>query len=269
MMEWTRNTPWRQGHLLPPEAVKLLPDAKDLPQDCQVIVASHDCDIAQLPESEPLLEVIVGRVITKLDGNFTNAKSARKLHVHFDGPTSLLVEFHAKDKRHIQKDQLCGIHPNVEYRLTKEDKNALEVWLASRYRRSAFPDEFEQRLKDSGLAKELTSAVRPTGKHIEKVLFDLSEKPSNDGMCYNLGIILLFGSEPDYATAQKAAERGKEEIESAIKNKTKGGNIGLDVDYVDAVSDQAMSYHQFSLLKPWRLDYISLASAPQQPIKSN
>jgi hypothetical protein len=37
------------------------------------------CDLAQLPETEPMIEVVVGHRIEKADGNYTHAKNARTL----------------------------------------------------------------------------------------------------------------------------------------------------------------------------------------------
>lgn len=84
MVEWTRETPWRQGHLLTDEAANALGLGNpEHPDDTVVIVATHDCDLAQLPESEAAIEVVVGRRIEAMDGNYTYAKTARTLHIKF------------------------------------------------------------------------------------------------------------------------------------------------------------------------------------------
>ena len=56
MPNWTRNTPWRQGSLLTVETAKavnvLHPED---PDGSVVIVATHNCDLAQLPDKESLM----------------------------------------------------------------------------------------------------------------------------------------------------------------------------------------------------------------------
>lgn len=54
MPEWTRNTLWRQGHLLTDEAITALGlGHPKYPSDTVVIVATHNCDLVQLPDREP------------------------------------------------------------------------------------------------------------------------------------------------------------------------------------------------------------------------
>ena len=75
MAGWDRRTPWHQGHVLAAEtvvALHLIPDV-DLASTV-VVVVSHDCDLAQVPGTEPSVEVVVGRRVSAADGNFTHGK---------------------------------------------------------------------------------------------------------------------------------------------------------------------------------------------------
>src|ERR1700739_1644925 len=83
MGEWNRDIPWRQGHLLDSGTIKALGVCNlQSPEKTAVIVVSHDCDLVQSIESEPNVEVIVGRFLAeKANGNFTYSKNARKLHL--------------------------------------------------------------------------------------------------------------------------------------------------------------------------------------------
>ncbi len=65
MAEWTRDTPWRQGHLLGADAISALGLSHPfVPENTAVVVATHDCDLAQVPKGEPCVEVILGRAIS-------------------------------------------------------------------------------------------------------------------------------------------------------------------------------------------------------------
>ncbi len=277
MAEWTRDTPWRQGHLLTDEAVTTLGLAlpKQHPSGTIVIVATHDCDLAQPPENESVIEVIVGCRIVSLDGNYTHAKNARILHNQFEGNTPLLAEFTATEKRSIQKKALIGFEPQVDQCLSPTGKATFQRWLAARYRRSAFPDEFERRLvRETKLAKKIASAVKTHGELIVAVLFDVDEgqdclrKTPDD--VYVLDIILLHSVEIDFNQAEAAALASKEAIQAAFKDKLFDQQSGkwqsIELRYCDVLSEEAMTYRQFSLMKPWRLEYISLGADPQQKI---
>ena len=67
MAEWNRDTPWRQGHLLGNDAIEALELHHAVaPDQTLVIVASHDCDLAQTSAVEPVVEVVVGRLMTSV-----------------------------------------------------------------------------------------------------------------------------------------------------------------------------------------------------------
>lgn len=275
MAEWSRNTPWRQGHLLPAEAVAsiglLHPES---PAETLVIVATHDCDLTQLPDREPLIEVIVGRTVQKLEGNFTHAKNSRTLHLEFENNEPFLAEFSSTEKRTIPKNVLVDYVPKPNTMLSPTVKATFQMWLASRYRRSAFPDEFENRLKEAKLHEKISKTLKPLGNMITAVFFDVDEgrevvRTEPDDI-YGLDIILLYATEPDFDAAAKAADSAKDAIIRAFKAKLQDPQSGswknIELRYIDTISEEALSYQQAKVWKKWSLDYISLGADPQQPI---
>lgn len=172
MPEWTRNFSWRQGNLLTAETITAINlFHPSYPKDTVVIIATHDCDLAQLPNKEPYVEVIIGRRIQNLDGNNTYAKSSRTLHIAFEGSEPMQAEFVITDKCNIDKKILTDFEPETNFQLSPPGLSTLQAWLASRYRRSAFPDSFERRMKESGLAGKIAKAVRQYGEMITAVFF--------------------------------------------------------------------------------------------------
>lgn len=276
MAEWNRDTPWRQGHLLGSDAIAALGLGHPIePERTLVVVVSHDCDLAQAPEGEPLIEVIVGRQMMDKDGNSTHAKNARKLHVEFAGTVVLWAEFEATAKIPIDKLVLNKFGPRTDTLLTPENHATFQMWLASRYRRSAFPDEFERRLtsKEFKLHEKIAKAVKPHGDLIAGVFFDVDEgiEVTRDGSddTYTLDITILHAADPDFEAAEKAAETAAKVIEKAFKEKLlnptkKWQNIELR--FCESISESVLTYQQFKQLKRWRLDHISLAAEPQQPV---
>jgi len=276
MTKWTRETPWRQGQLLTNEAIKSLNITQHKSQEnTLVIVASHDCDLAQTPDKEPNVELIAGCRIDHLDGNFTYAKSSRRLHLKFDANEPLLAEFVITEKFSILKESLLSFKPNNCVKLSSQSLTIFQQWLASRYRRSAFPDEFERRLVyETKLAEKISKAIKSHGELITAVFFDVDEgmdlihKDSDD--LYLLDIYLLHATEPDLNTAEAAANKAKEGIKKAFSEKLYDHSTGkwkwIELRYCDVISEEALTYKQSTLLKKWRLDHISLAADPLQPI---
>jgi hypothetical protein len=216
---------------------------------------------------------LVGRKIEKIDGNNTHAKSSRTLHIPFEGNDTLLAEFVITDKRSVGKEILSEYSPNQDYALSKDSLAILQQWLAARYRRSAFPDEFERRMKSFGIAQKITKVAKQHGEMITAIFFDVEEVcegSTSSGLIYVLGIILMYETEPDFDSAEAEAEAAKIKIEKIFKSKCYDSKTdswqGIELRYVDAVSEEALTYRQSKILRKWRLDHISLAADPQQPI---
>lgn len=275
MAEWNRNTPWRQGHLLSQDAVTALGLCyAAAPEQTVVIVSSHDCDLAQTPEEEPKIEVVIGCLVTDKDGNCTHAKNARKLHVEFVGGDTFWAEFKATAKHFVDKLRLNELEPRPGVHLTSENHTIFQMWLASRYRRSAFPDEFERRLvQKTKLAEKIAKAVKPHGELISGVFFDVDEGVEvmriGPDDTYTLDIIILYAAAPDVDAAARAASQAVDAIQTAFKAKLLMSNQQwqyIELRFCDAISESVLSYQQFKQLKRWRLEHISLAADPQQSV---
>ena len=163
MVDWNRDTPWRQGQVITNESSLALGVVR--PEDAGAalaVVISHDCDLAQSPETEPVVEIIVARRVKAADGNFTHGKNSRRLHLEctIDGAESYL-DMRAQGKREIKKSALAGHSPAANVVVKPEDRSILQRWLAARYRRAGLPDEFERRLLGDRHHRLLQFGLRP------------------------------------------------------------------------------------------------------------
>jgi hypothetical protein len=142
---WTRDTPWRQGHVLTAEATQALGlSHPETPDSTCVVVISHDCDLANHDlQVEPHVEIIIGRHLPEGNGNYFWAKAPRSLHVdglRDDAPT--IVELVATDKGAVPKEALAAFTPDTSFSFSGKSLSALRSWLGLRYNRTAFPDPF-------------------------------------------------------------------------------------------------------------------------------
>lgn len=272
-MEWDRETPWRQGFLLQDDTIKQLSLSDSVNDENKVVVmvASHDCDLAQTPNNEPLVEVLVGLLIPEPNGNCTHAKNSRKLHIELR--PGVWAEFEATSKNSVCKILLNEHVPDLRSTLTPENHTTLQMWLASRYRRSAFPDEFERRLTDKSfkLDEKISKTLKPLGALIVGIFFDVDDGietcRSGADDTYTLDITILHTSAPDvFEKAESAANDAVAAIEKAFKEKLlkQGKWQNIELRYCIAVSEDVLTYADFKRLKRWRLDHISLAPTPQQ-----
>ncbi len=271
-MTWDRKTPWRQGNLIAVEdCIKLKLCSEVECEKILVIVASHDCDLTQSPDIEPGVEIIIGKVATEPNGNFSHAKNVRRLQVSFDCEAQVIGDFEAIRKTSINKTYLIGLTPRSDLTLSPENATVFQLWLASRYRRSAFPDEFEDKLKNTKLAEKITKVVKPHGEDISGVFFDVDDgkevarpKPEDT---YQLDIVILYPAEPTPEKSQKAAEEVVQKIKATCKSilyEPFGKWQHIELRYCDAFSEDVLTYKQLKHLKRWRLDHLSLVADPQQ-----
>ena len=84
-MDWDRNTILRQGYVVENSSLSALGIPNLVIDDNLVVmIASHDCDLAQHPQNEPFVELLIGCLVSEANGNYTHAKSARRLHLQFE-----------------------------------------------------------------------------------------------------------------------------------------------------------------------------------------
>lgn len=266
-------TEWRQGHVLTDEAVAefgLVSSAG--PDNTVVVVVSHDCDITADTGREPMVEVVIGRRIARL-GADANAKTARRLHLPFlQADTEIPVEFEITTKTALKKDAVLATKPKANTTLSANARVTLQNWLAARYYRAAFPEEFEARLKakPGKLNEKIVKAMDGAGEHVLAVYFHLDngkeqERNGPDDV-YELTITLLYDSERDEESAHAAAQKAADAIEKAFEAALYANGRWRDINLLscDTASDNAMSVAASRMLKQWRLDHMSLKESPPQ-----
>lgn len=279
MADTARNLSWRQGDILSDEAISIcdLRSAEGSSETLYAVVVSHDCDLAAIESKEPNAEVITGRRVRKLGGD-SFAKTARRLQVEYqsaDGP--VVLEFAATAKIPVPKAKLFAGAPRRDITLDKQGLNILQRWLAARYRRTAFPEEFEARLRSPQMSGKKTFLERiegileAGGDHIRGLLFDLDEGADVERVAlndtYQLGVVVLYNSLRDEPAAAAVASNAAEELErlfaEAFETQT-GEWQGICLTYCDPMSDNAITVAQAEMLKEWRLEHMSLKDYPPQ-----
>jgi len=275
-VEWDRRSPWRQGHVLTTETIatlRLVPGTD--PTLPVVIVVSHDCDLAQDPNSEPAVEVIIGRRVNTADGNFTHGKNPRRLHLSaVEAGGAICVELTATARQSIAKQDLVGHAPSATVLIDASGRNTLQHWLAARYRRSAFPDAFDSYLVDTGVARRMARILEPLGNHILAVFFDVDEgverEHENADDPYRLSIVVLYSTDIDPTAAESAAHVAAAAINAAFRDRCFDENTNkwqaIELLGCTPISDEALTYAMSLKLKRWNADYISLRAKPVQPM---
>lgn len=272
---WTRDTPWRQGHVLTAEAIQALGlSHPETPDSTCVVVISHDCDLANdALQIEPDVEVIVGRHLPKGDGNYFWAKAPRTLHVDAQqNDTATVVELIATAKRLISKQALAAFSPDSAYSFSGKSLSALRSWLGIRYNRAAFPDPFVDRLSLSKVDKRLAKIIEPVGNLLSAVYFDVDggkEIDHSDGSPYELKIVLAYPPGDDPEQAADEVEKLEADIEDLFSKKyfdqATGKWNGVALKQCMSISEDDLRVSRARLLTQWRLEYMTLKADEDQP----
>lgn len=272
---WTRNTPWRQGHVLTAEAIQALRlSHPETPDSTCVVVINHDCDLANdALQIERDVEVIVGRHLPKGDGNYFWAKAPRTLHVDvLQNDIAAVVELVATAKRLIPKQALAAFSPDAAYSFPGKSLSALRSWLGVRYNRAAFSDPFVDRLSQSKVDKRLAKIIEPVGNLLSAVYFDVDggkEIDHSDGSPYELKIVLAYppGDDPEQAAdeVEKLEIKIADFFEKKHFDQATGKWNGIALKACMSISEDDLRVSRARLLTQWRLEYMTLKADEEQP----
>lgn len=279
MVVWDRGTSWRQGHVLTDNAaIELKVITKEQIEHGAIgIIISHDCDVVRDPETEPNVEIIVGNRVKKCDGNYTHAKNSRKLHLSVtENGQSIFLELNSTNKKSIPKGDLVPYQPDGAFKLLPVNIAILQNWLAARYLRSGFPEEFNLRLQKTRLDERLGKIIKPLGEHLIAIYLDVDkgEEINRTGSDdpYVLEIRLLYYTQYDPLLAEEAANKAAVAIWKAFREECffSDKNVWRHIELVlcEGISDQAMTIAESRMLKKWNLDYLSLRTEPTQAMFS-
>jgi hypothetical protein len=220
-----------------------------------VIVVSHDCEVCQPTLSkEPSVDLIVVRVLDRgVDGGLTLGKHPRILEfqAEFDG-RSLTGRVSAAERWLAPRERLVTTGPSGHLRTTPA--NLIPMWLAGRYIREAFPDEFNRRW--SPIGGDLKRVLGDQAADLAAIYLAMEDVDLPNGTDY---VLVLRGTMLDehYAIpARRTAAQLALDATAALL----AGCEGIDVVDAVLVSEVDISLHDIRMMKRWSpFDTLSLA----------
>lgn len=267
---WTRLTPWRQGQVLPPEALLALSLAPQATIDtaCAVVI-SHDCDLASDNlEAEPNVELIVGQTIEACNGTYSWGKAPRTLHLPMTQQgKARAVELSQTAKVQVPKIKLAEFEPDRNWVMDSKALSTLRSWLASRYCRAAFPDTFVNRMNATKATEKLAKALEPHGQLISFVCFDLDQGQNierQEGDPYQLSVVLVHVVQDDAEAAAEKADSVAEAVERVLCGRLSSGEAIL-LKSCFAISEDDLPVSKARVLTQWRLEHMTHRSIEEQP----
>lgn len=190
---------------------------------CCGVVISHSCDLFnESLDEEPFVEILLGFESGVCSdgarrGNQTHGKNPRALCLEIydaedDAPT--WAEFRPFWRLEIPRDDLVHYSPDHSRYLTDRGLRVLVQWLAHRYSRAAFPDEFNARLnKARNKLKSIHKRISPNVSALYARLHPEGEVEKDDRYSANFLVAVPEAHEADLEAVESEMQKLEELLE--------------------------------------------------------
>lgn len=228
--------------------------------NCIFIAVTHDCSVI-IPSliNEPFLEYLAVKQIDKENGQFTNARNIRRLHLEIEQNGEVAwYEATMAMRGFVCREKIVECLTDDRYSLTTESLNILKRWLANRYISQTFPDRFNQ-LTNSLVKGSKSPLIKAFNTNVGKACHSIfiSLTPDNRDLIedesYGVVIALLFRDEIAIEIGRDGIDEFGEKIK-AILDSVKS----LDPVEVIALAEFDATYSQIVKMSRWQLDYVSI-----------
>ncbi len=265
-MPWYRDTVWRQGSVLAQRDFQAV-GLTDAPDADLAITISHDCDIANDNlDVEPAVEFIFARILEECDGNCTNGKNPRTLHLNYIyGETSVFIELLASKRFILEKNILQTVQPEEFYRLTSHSRRILQSWLAARYRRHALPNSLVDRLRVVFAHIEKKGKQNSSGILSFRLSYDPEDElPPEEPYELWLNVVYVADKAEYSAIAKEIAQNLKAEFPNLLEKTKDFGTVILC--RCEAVSEMEFTLHDMRDTVEYHLEHLSYRVDPPGPV---
>jgi hypothetical protein len=246
---------WRQGDFVEPIDFAAL--EIDWADSVRAIVISHSCDLAGVDETTA--ELLVGEITEHQQ--YANGHSIKWLDLRATSPDKQeIVRFNINSRKQIERSKLLPLAPSAS-KIFASELSILKLWLAQRYNRAEFPDEFNKRLEvcadfEKKWAKKHSSAL-------SGVYFDTSDQEITDqNEPYELKIYLVYASEN--TDNESKANLAKSELVDLLKRhyyQSSSWNL-IELVGCEVISDANFSVRNARIYKRWRFEHRSIKGEP-------
>lgn len=242
---------WRQGSVLPAELHALIDVTPAMTTSDIAIVVSQDCDLLHDSlEQEPIAEILVARHATK-NGNLWWGKNPRRIQFSLASDGSVVYEAVAHEHRRLGREVLVGAKADSTRVLGVSNTRLISKWLAKRYQREAFPDEFNRRL--AAKRDEIRDSLKKHGTDLVELFLLVSDRELGADETYDLAVIATMKVE-DFEQPDKrvVCQKAVDALAAAMNDCP-----GIEVTEHQLKSEAEVSLDEIRFLQRWDYDYLS------------
>ena len=249
--ERLRENGWRQGIIVSASYIfEGLPDGSPAANDDHAMIVSQSCDLLHHKlENEPCAQLLILKSVASGNPEVLHGRNPRLLH--FQSLDGRWFEAWAWNQVVIPRDHLVEKTALREIELAPRVLRSVLNWLAKRFTRIAFPNEFNDALKaKSGAIGKL---LKDNHELFTEILLHISPFDELEaGGNYELACYLLMAVETHADPAQVTRAR-----EVAAKLEKFFEDSGIDVAECSPVSEAEMTVAELNELVRWDYDHLT------------
>jgi hypothetical protein len=242
-----------------PHRVALRPQEREW-----LIVLSQSCDVvARTVDQEPHVELLLCHPIAQPRAQFLDLRSTRQLDFRpnrGDHPDLILTAHAAHDRYIIPRSLLTRASPRADRRLSPESVRRLQAWIALRYSRAAWPNQFVSRIASA--QKTILEALEGVGRHdVAEIRVALApndrELPSSES--YRLAVFFVVDEE-----IWNSVPTERERVQAAFSAfvAALGNCAGIELDDASSVvSGAEFSWQQMQMTDAWNFANLTWRAA--------
>jgi hypothetical protein len=251
---------WEQGSVLSEELARDVWSSTlaEGTEPSVLVVLTQDCDLVHASyEVEPHVELIVGRLVDVADNNLRHGRNPRRLQVDVDGAEKRTLALSIHDRLLVPRARLESHTPHGSIRLRPDQRQLICEWVAKRYVRAAFPDEFNERTRAS--YKKIEKELKRDGEHITGLFLMID--PDRE-----------LGADEDYRAILRVTARRETLVDVATEQRlvrvanaiatALGSCKGIVVEDHQLVSEAEFTLEDLRYFKRWDWDYRSHSGEP-------
>jgi hypothetical protein len=229
------------------------------PQTDILIVVTHSCDLLHSSYgTEPTFEVLKATPLCSEDGNYTYGKNPRKFHFQLKrNGSTCAYEISIHQRCFLERPLLEEYDPDHGTKIESTVVETIARWLAQRYRRSAFPDEFN--LRWQGERDRIKQILKRGGKLFTGIYLrlDSTDELESDK---EYRIVVIATAKPEdlgHDTPEGEMYVTLDRLEETLNKCT-----GISVVYSDVRSEADFSMDDLRHSMKWDFDHMTFSEKP-------
>lgn len=227
-----------------------LSDGSPTTEDDFAMVVSQSCDLVHHDlVNEPSATILVLKSVNVGNPDVMHCRNPR--HLHFPTLDGLWLEARAWNQTTIPREILAKREIAGRIEISPKVLRVVLEWLAKRFTRIAFPDDFNDALKPK--SKALGKLLKKNHHHFSEILMSISPFDELDeGQHYQVACYFLMETEvhenpKHFAVARAVAAKLEKIFEEC----------GMEVLECSAVSEGEVTVAEFNLLLNWDYDHLT------------